>query len=249
MKDALRRLSAYLIDILLVYFISALISSVIVTNTNSDEFLNTYNEFVDFNEIYANFFKDFGVTFSDNKLTKEEYTKLIEDYNEIAIGLDEYYQDEELSQKEYNEIYDDTMLIYDELYVEYNYKLSKVNIVNSVLSIVLMIIYFIVIQYFTNGQTLGKKILKLRVCSNNREHITINNLILRSLIITDIVWSAIRIYCLYTMNAYGYYNASMILNSVMYFILFISLIFVIWRKDGKSLQDLLAGTKVIKIKE
>lgn len=245
MKNALKRLGAYFIDLVIVYFISALISSFIIAGTNYDKYLNTYNDYVNFIEIYDNFFGDLKKYYNDNELTEEEYNKIKDKYQEIAIGLDEAYSDKKLSKKEYNSIVNNALDEYENLAIHKQYKMSKMNIVNTVVTIIMMIVYFVIIQYFRRGQTFGKKILKIKVYSKDGNRPTINNLLLRSLIITDIIWSSIRIYCLYNMDAYGYNNASFILSNIMYLVLFISLLFVVYRRDHKSLQDLFAGTKVV----
>lgn len=249
MKDALRRLAAYFIDLVVIYFVSALISSVIIANTNYDKFLSTYEDFTNFTNTYVNFFEDFKKSYDDNNLSEKEYNKLIEDYKDIAPTLEEAYSDSKLTKKEYNKIYDQALEDYDSLYIEKNYDLAKMNTVNSVTAIILTIIYFVIIQYFTKGKTIGKKLLKYRVVSNDSNPVSINSLLLRSLIITDVIWASIRLYCLYTLDAYGYNNAAFYLNSIMYMILFVSLLLVIYRKDKRALQDLFAGTKVIEEKE
>lgn len=245
MKNALKRLGAYFIDLVIVYSISALISSFIIAGTNYDKYLNTYNNYVNFIEIYDNFFSDLKNYYNDNELTEEEYNKIKDKYQEIAIGLDEAYSDKKLSKKEYNSIVNNALDEYENMAIHKQYKMSKMNIVNTVVTIIMMIVYFVIIQYFRRGQTFGKKILKIKVYSKDGNRPTINNLLLRSLIITDIIWSSIRIYCLYNMDAYGYNNASFILSNIMYLVLFISLLFVVYRRDHRSLQDLFAGTKVV----
>lgn len=245
MKNALKRLGAYFIDLVIVYIISALISSFIIVGNNYEEYLNSYNDYINFIDSYEGFFIDFKDYYSDNQLTEEEYNKIVSGYDEIGIGLKEAYSDKELSKKEYNSIVDDTNEKYMDLAINKQYEISKTNIVNTVVTIVIMIVYFVIIQYFRKGQTIGKSILKIKVYSKDGDRPSINNLMLRSLIITDIIWSSIRIYCLYNMDAYGYNNASFILSNIMYLILFISLLFVVYRKDNKSLQDLFAGTKVV----
>lgn len=247
MKEALKRLSAYFIDLILIYIVSALLASMIVIGTNKEEFLNTYDDYTEFEEKYINFFNDYDEYFSDNKLDSEEYNSLMEKYGDIAIGLEEAYSDQKMTKKEYNEIYNNVYDIYNDLYIEKYYSLAKANVANSIIAIVLTIIYFVVIQYYTHGQTLGKKLLKLRVVTNDYQKVTINNLLLRSLVINDVIWATIRVYCLYSMDAYGYFNASLILTNIMYLVLFISLLCIIYRKDKRALQDLFAGTKVIEV--
>ena len=245
MKNALKRLGAYFIDLVIVYLVSAFISSFIIAGTYYDKYLNTYNDYVDFINIYEGFFKDFKNYYSDNNITEDEYNKLNSSYKEVAVGLEEAYSDKKINKKEYNDIFDDTNEVYMDSAIHKQYKLSKTNIVNTIVTIVMMVFYFVIVQYWRRGQTFGKSILKIKVYSQDGDRPSLNSLMLRSLIITDIIWSLIRVYCLYNMDAYGYNNASFILNNIMYLILFISLLFVVYRKDHKSLQDLFAGTKVV----
>lgn len=249
MREALRRLSAYFIDLIIIYFLSALISSIIIACTNYDKFLNTYNKYTNNNNTYINFFTDFENSFSDNNLSKEEYDQLVKEYSDIAIDLAEAYADNALTKKEYKNIYDSVYSVYDRLYIENSYELAKVNTVNTVVLSVLTIIYFVFVQYFNKGQTIGKKLFRYRIVTKDNERVTINHLFLRSLIITNVVWSSISLYCLYTMDAYGYYNASLYLSQIMYIIFIISFLFIIYRKDKRSLHDLFAGTKVVEIKD
>ena len=222
MKDALKRLGAYFIDLVIVYLISAFISSFIIAGTNYDEYLNTYNDYIEFIDNYEIFFIEFKDFYSDNNLTEDEYNTIISEYDEIAVGLVDAYSDQKLSKKEYNNIVDDTTKVYEDLLINKQYKMSKVNITNIIVTIIMMIVYFVFIQYLRKGQTFGKSILKIKVYSKDGYRPSINNLLLRSLIITDIIWSSIRIYCLYNMDAYGYNNASFVLSSIMYLVLFIS---------------------------
>ena len=246
MKEAFRRLAAYFIDLSIVFLVSAFISSCIITATNPEKYISTYNDYSEYQELSDKFFKDFSEYYNDNKLDETEYNSIIEDYGDFPVGLEELYKDGELTKKEYENINLDTVEKYT---LDFYYILGKVNTVNSIVNIVLMIVYFVIIQYFTKGQTIGKKILKLRVYTVEGARPSINHLMLRSLVITDIIWSSIRLICLYSMDEYGYWRASSLLNTIMYIVLFVSLLFVIYRKDRRSLQDLFAGTKVVEFKK
>lgn len=249
MKEALRRLSAYFIDLVVIYLISAFISSFIIGIMGADDYLNGYNAYIAFEDKYQNFFDDFKASFKDNELAKNEYNQIKNNYADIIIGLDEAYEDEKLTKKEYNEIEKLVKDKYSEQLIAHNYNLSKLNLTNMIVTLILTFGYFVIIQYLTNGQTLGKKILKIKVIDERRTHITLNSLLLRSLVITDIIWASIRIYCLYTMKDYQYFQASQVLNNIMYLILFISLLCIVFRKDRRALQDLVAGTKVVQVGE
>lgn len=103
----------------------------------------------------------------------EEYTKLIEDANngDIDTNSDEYK----------NQV------------IDLNYKIAEYKVINSSISVVSLIIYFVIIQYFLKGQTIGKKILKLKVVSNKDKELNIGHYFVRSLILNNIIFSIILI--------------------------------------------------------
>ena len=52
---------------------------------------------------------------------------------------------------------------YTEKAADYNYKMQKMSISNSIITLSVTLLYFGILQFFLKGQTLGKKILKLSV--------------------------------------------------------------------------------------
>ena len=257
MGTAFKRLGAYFLDLIIIYMVASLISSVVLVTANQDQaFLNKFNEYNTFDLESANFKTLYKDAFSDNKLTIAEYDELIESYDKLTknyevkdIELEEAYKDNKLTKKEYNHTLDIINENYDNISPKLYYEISKLNVFNAICSVIITLLYFVFVPYFMNGQTFGKKILRFRVLSNNSNKATINQLLLRSLVITDVIWGIIRIYCLYNMDAYGYYNAVFVLNSMIYYVLFISLLCMMYRQDKRALQDLFANTKVIEEKK
>ena len=73
----------------------------------------------------------------------------------------------------------------------YSYIMNKESVSVSIVSLIMIIVYFVVICYFMNGQTIGKRILRLKIISNNGNKLTMNNFLLRSLIINSILLNLI----------------------------------------------------------
>ncbi len=155
----------------------------------------------------------------------EQYTELVEkgNNNEVDVNSDEYK----------NQI------------IELNYKLGQYKQVNSSLSVASIIVYFVIIQYFLKGQTIGKKILKLRVVSNKDKELNIGHYFLRSIILNNIIFSLLLIFGVYIFNAEGYYVLSLIVSYLQLLVMSIILLMVVLRKDNRGLHDFVAGTKVI----
>lgn len=122
--------------------------------------------------------------------------------------------------------------------------------------LIFVVIYFIIFQFWNNGQTLGKKIFKLRVVNNEDENPNIIQYIVRNLINGSSVVIGlnivvlIRIICLFIgigANPYFYtYMISQSLAMVLECVLFITLVF---SRKNKALNDYIAGTKVISLRD
>ena len=197
MDTSLKRIIAYLIDILIV--------SIVVTPFINIKAINPYID--DYNTYY------------------EEYTELIEDANngDIDTNSDEY----------------------KDKVIDLNYKIAEYKVVNSSISVVSLIIYFVIIQYFLKGQTIGKKILKLRIVSNKDKELNIGNYFVRSLILNNIIFSIILIGGVYLLGKTSYYNLSMVISYLQLLVMSIIILMVVLRKDNRGLHDIIAGTKVI----
>ena len=199
MDTSLKRIIAYLIDILLVSIVVTPFINIKAINPNID----------DYNKYY------------------EEYTQLIEDANNGDIDT---------SSEEYkNEI------------IDLNYKIAEYKVINSSISVVSLIIYFVIIQYFLKGQTVGKKILKLKVVSNKDKELNIGNYFVRSLILNNIIFSIILIIGVYIFKPNGYYNLSMVVSYLQLLVMSVIILMVVLRKDNRGLHDIIAGTKVISL--
>ena len=77
-------------------------------------------------------------------------------------------------------------------FISNNYNAARNNGILSIVSIILEILYFVVYQIYNNGQTIGKKIMKIKVVSNSDDELTMNQMIFRSLIANSILFEIIH---------------------------------------------------------
>ena len=59
--------------------------------------------------------------------------------------------------------------------------IEKYNVFNSLWYLIIFMLYNVLFAYFNDGQTLGKKIFKLRVVKKEGEKASIENFLVRSL--------------------------------------------------------------------
>lgn len=198
MDIVLKRVMAYIIDVLIFSIVLTPIINWSVINPYIDEYTENYSE----------------------------YTELIEQANagEIDTETDEY----------------------KDKIVDLNYNINKYKVISSSISVVGFILYFAVLQWALKGQTIGKKIMKIRVVANKEDKkLNVGNYILRSLILNNIIFSIILIIGVYIFKAPGYYTLSMVVSYLQLLVMSLIMLMVVLRKDFRGLHDFVAGTKVI----
>lgn len=125
-----------------------------------------------------------------------------------------------------------------------NHNLDKETFLSTLFNFVLMIGYFVILPYYNNGQTLGKKLLKIRVTKDGGK-LTINDLIIRNIIVNEFVYTLVALAIVFLASDNIYYWSISILGFIQFLLVIISAFMIIYRKDKKGLQDIISNTKVI----
>lgn len=160
----------------------------------------------------------------------ENYQKYMKEYEQIqADFISENITYEEYFNKSVDVIYD----------IDYN------NVISMILEILFIILYFVVFQFYNKGQTFGKRLMKLRVVSVKEKELTLNQMVYRALIINSIFINLLILASLLFLGRSYYYYASASLQFLSGGIVLVTLFMILFRKDGRGLHDVVAGTKVI----
>lgn len=126
-----------------------------------------------------------------------------------------------------------------------SYVISKETVSTSIVTVVLTTIYFVVFAYYMNGQTIGKKIMKLQIVSNNDKKLTMNNYLIRSLIVDSIFMNILNIIIILTLEKTAFLKVNEIISTIFgafYVLLFAMILF---REDARGFHDIISNTKVI----
>ena len=123
---------------------------------------------------------------------------------------------------------------------------DKDNIIINVLNIFYIYFYFIIFPYYHNGQTIGKKILNIKVKSMGNQKVSLKQLFLRSLIITGLF------YLIFTLVAlilpFNYFVLISIFGFIQIILIIICMLMAFFRKDKRGLHDLISETRVLNTK-
>lgn len=159
--------------------------------------------------------------------------KVPSDLNERTNNLLNAFQNEEITIEEYNKEVQ-----------ELNYELQKVSLPSNIISLVITIGYFFIFSYLNKGQTLGKKLFKLKVVEKE-ERPSIKAILLRGLFIYGIISGLYNVIFINFLDvekfSYGYVAITYI-ESIFTIVCFFM---VLYRKDRRGLHDMMAGTNVV----
>lgn len=155
-------------------------------------------------------------------------------------------------EKKYNEVYDNyingeiTVEQYLEEYTDVLYDMQKANALPNAINTLLIIVYFIVFQYLNKGQTIGKKLLKIKIVNEDKKDISISQMLIRGVMIYSILSSLINIILFFNVSRKVYMTSYLSIGAIESIILFLSAIFILYRNDKKALHDIVSKTIVIK---
>lgn len=132
--------------------------------------------------------------------------------------------------------------------ISLNYDIYKYRVFSSITSITIFILYFGVLQYLLKGQTLGKKIMKLKVICINDKNVTISKYILRIIVLNNIWVTLLNMGSVYIFEGINFYYITYIISMLSSLIYMMNLIMIMFRKDNRGLHDFISSTKVIDLK-
>ena len=156
----------------------------------------------------------------------------VEKYEELAT-VSEKMLNQEMSEEEYREAS-----------IPIEYDLYRLNTNYVVIDLICVLLYFGVFQAFYHGQTLGKKLLRIRVVGKDGEPVSVWNFLLRTVILNNVLITIVLQIVIYVMSRDNFYDVYNNINLVGSIILYITLFMVLVRQDGRGLHDMVAGTKV-----
>lgn len=172
--------------------------------------------------------------------TSNSYKNLNESFNSIA-------------QKYGEKITNDTENIDITIYEDYieevapiSYQMERESFISNIIIIIIYVLYYVLYQFKNSGQTIGKKLMKIKVEKENGT-LHINDLIFRSFIINSVLSSLIYIILLFTTKNLNYLYATEVVSIIFGLITIISGFMCIIRKDNKTLQDYITKTKVVEV--
>lgn len=168
----------------------------------------------------------------------------------ICLGFGDYRSDTEKLMTELDEKLIEKSITTEEYLEEYQdllYDYQKENVLQTGISVALTIAYYVVFQYLNKGQTIGKKLLNIRVVDKDTQKpISVLKGLLRSFIVLSILSGALGIIFLYIFSKQNYFISYSTLLFIEGAFSLITIMLVLYKKDKRGLHDMMANTIVLK---
>lgn len=247
MKKLLLRIAAFALDTLLVSLVALLLSYISFINPNLDDLNVAYDELALSEQAYQEFddkldeYLEDGV-FSDEELA--DINNIYPDYSEVFADIEINTEIENADKEEITNAMSERHV---EVYNSYAYRIQKYSVFGSIATLILTLLYFGVLQYILKGQTLFKRLFRLRVVDKdkNNKRVSLWRFIVRSIIINELVFILIDIITVLTLKKSAYIGVNAWLYQIRYIYEMLMIIVLIIRDDQRGLHDLAVNTRVI----
>lgn len=248
MNKIFRRFVAYTIDMMVVTLVVQSLFGIPQINKQLNNYNKYYNEYMKEYKEYAEFSIDLKDYYEDKKLTAKEYTKLVDKHDKYKNTVDKYYKDNKLSKKNYEKLNKEVSEEYNDVYQDIYYKIEKNSILYFALYLVVVFAYFVGFNKYTGGQTLGKKLMKLRIINAKDEAkgVSTFSYVIRALVLYQPVLYIVKLIGINFMSHGTYFDVTNIVYQIQYYIELAVIACAMIRLDGRGVHDLLAGTRVMR---
>ena len=132
-------------------------------------------------------------------------------------------------------------------YSKINYLIDKNEVLVNIVNVVLLMVLYVFIPFFSKGQTIGKKIVKIRIVKTNNKELDLNTLIVRALLINFIGHMLVSLGMVFILKDTGYYMISLILTIFEVLLVIISTFMILYKSEKRGVHDYITSTQVIDV--
>ena len=245
MQKFFKRLAAYVIDIVIINILATLVASISFINPQYANYTADYDTYLALYKQRSSVLTDIDKAYEDKSISSEEFDNLKNDYSYFQTELDALKDKTEVTQEEIDSLKENISNSYTDQFYDINYRLEKNSITADIISIVMIIIYVGILPVFTNGQTIGKRLLRLKVVTKDEKEAGFIRHTVRGLILYQSIFTILQMIFVGTLSVDHYYTALDFVTIARDLVTYIILFMVMVRVDGRGLHDFVAGTKVV----
>ncbi len=161
----------------------------------------------------------------------------------LALPINQY----EIELNNLNEKYLEQKINIDDYFNEsiiLAHNIDKNNLGINIIGTVLIVIFFVIIPFMSNGQTIGQKILKIKTTKKN---IQLEDYVGRAVIINGLGYMFFMFIILYLTNDNIYFILINLLGFFQILVVIINAFMVLYSKNRQGIADKFTGTRIEKV--
>lgn len=165
------------------------------------------------------------------------------DENKVLINLTE-------QQNNINQAYLDGDMSFSNYVSEFskiNYLIDKKEVLVNITNTILLIILYVFVPFFLKGQTLGKKLVGIKIVKLDNANPDLNTLMIRSLFINFIGYMLITLLAVFILKDFSYFIVTFILTIFELLLVIISTFMILYKSEKRAVHDYITQTKVIEV--
>ncbi|MBR6072886.1 MAG: RDD family protein [Bacilli bacterium] len=254
MKKYIFRILAFIFDLLFVNLVILGLTNISFINPGIKKVQDETTLYFEVAKEYKSLSENIDNILSDNYIDLNESIALNSDYPYFKDIYKDIPVNREIDNNGKEEIKNKIKTYYDQSYATYNYNVNKSNIIINIIGVILTIGYFGVLEWYLKGKTIGKMLFRLRTIDNDKpkRKIPIWKFIVKSLMVSEVMFTIFSIICLLichpgfdgTLNALWYAKACNLIYDVQYAWNIFLVLIILFRKDERSLHDVLLNIRV-----
>lgn len=126
-----------------------------------------------------------------------------------------------------------------------SYEVTYYSLYNNIIFVVFIVIYYVIFQFFNDGRTIGKALMKIKITSIFDKKISFFQILIRTLIINGLLYNCINIACLIFLSEKSYINIISLIQLINILVFVTCVLMIFFRKDGVGLHDIVSNSKIV----
>lgn len=251
MKKYFLRVGAFVLDTIIAIIIASIICLIPFINPNVDKIEENQSAYNHETELARDLSEKTKNYIKDDKINQFEYKEILDQFPTYYDLFKDVVVDEKLSDEFKDNIQNKIAEKYTSIANDYSYDISKMSLNQTIITVIIYLLYFGVIPFVMHGQTPAKKLLRLKVvdAKDEEKNIPLWKYLIRAALICELIFTVSSLVMISLMSKKAFINASFYLKQAQYLYELAFLVCIVIREDQRSIHDLLLGTSVVLIDE
>lgn len=248
LKKIVLRILSFILDLGLASLLIYAITMFSFINPNIDELNRMYKAFYKEDAKFKNLSTKIDEYFKDEILSEEENAEILSSFSNYKDCFKDIKVGEKVTTGDINKLKENISTSNMDFMNERIIEINKLKYMDTVVSLIIYILYFGVLAYILNGQTPFKRLFRIKVVDkdNPQKRISLIKYIIRAILISEILISLTDLILIFSLSKDLYINAHYWITQIKYIYEMSFLVCMVIRDDSRSFHDLMLNTRVLR---